>query len=538
MGLKKDFINWVAKEVYKARDPMRYVGNTEDEYSIPSPEVYGNQSDLYRRLAWVQIAVKTVAETAASQRPEVYKKLGEKKESVDNHDFEILMQSPNELQTGFEFLTMLYSFYKLTGNAYLWINGGEKSTPLEMIPIIPKDIRPVPGKNLGTLRGYVYTDMTGRDIPFEPWEICHIKTFNPKSVYIGLSPIESIYVDATTDLEMQKVKNKQYGKDGGRVPDYLLFKDPINDTDWEKLKKDHKKNSADSRTMLLRGVGDGVSYVQGVLSNKDMQELESRKFTQNEIFNLFAPGLVSVLSENATEANAKSGENTLAGKAIYPMLRAFGERITKDIMPRYGKEYVLEFEDPRIPDTQIELLEIAEYAKTHSIDEVRQKYYGDSPLLEYGGMLLAQITPQAPVYDTTTTDTQLPDPAKKKDTGLIDDLGKWRRKAVKRAEKGQSILCDFESEHIPVGVADMIKSALKVADCTGCINDLFNDIEQFVQKGDIPERSKKFTPNGANRAYAGDDSPLDQEDIDEAVKTWDKLMPEYKGLLDAKIEVK
>lgn len=537
MGLKENFIRAIAREVYKARGSAQYVSNSESEYDMPSPEVYSNQVDLYRKLSWIQIAVKIVAETASSQKPEVLKRKGEKKEQIDNHPFEMLIQSPNELQTGFEFLTMLYSFYKLTGNSYFWINGGEKSVPLEMIPIIPKDIQPVPGANLGTLRGYVYTDKDGKKHPFEPWEICHIKTFNPHSAYIGLSPIESIYIDANTDLEMQKVKNKQYGKDGGRVPDYLLFKDPINDTDWDKLKKDHRANSADNRTMLLRGVGDGVSYMQGVLSNRDMQELESRDFTKQEIFNLFAPGLVSVLSENATEANAKSGENTLASKAIYPMLRAFGERITKDIMRRYGNDLVLEFEDPRIPDTQIELQEIAEYAKTHTIDEVREKYYGDSPLPEYGGMLTAQISPRASVYEPAQRIDQPEEQEPAQNNDMIVDLRKWKRKAEKRANKGQTIYCDFESEYIPEGISHMVKAALKVADCAGCVNDLFSDIEQFVQKGDIPERSKKFTPSGANVQYKGDDSPITQDDIDQAVKTWDKLMPEYKGLLDASVEV-
>lgn len=32
------------------------------------------------------------------------------------------------------------------------------------------------------------------------------------------------------------------------------------------------------------------------------------------------------------------------------------------------------------------------------------------------------------------------------------------------------------------------------------------------------------------------DSEITQDDIDEAIKRWDKMMPDYKGLLDAKFE--
>ena len=32
------------------------------------------------------------------------------------------------------------------------------------------------------------------------------------------------------------------------------------------------------------------------------------------------------------------------------------------------------------------------------------------------------------------------------------------------------------------------------------------------------------------------DSEITQDDIDEAIKRWDKMMPDYKGLLNAKFE--
>ena len=46
---------------------------------------------------------------------------------------------------------------------------------------------------------------------------------------------------------------------------------------------------------------------------------------------------------------------------------------------------------------------------------------------------------------------------------------------------------------------------------------------------------KKFPPYNGDKPYEfnKDDWEITKEDIEKAFNTWDKLMPEYKGLLDA-----
>jgi len=50
---------------------------------------------------------------------------------------------------------------------------------------------------------------------------------------------------------------------------------------------------------------------------------------------------------------------------------------------------------------------------------------------------------------------------------------------------------------------------------------------------------QKFKPyEGDDRPdYLGDDFEITQEDIDRAIAEWDRLMPEYAGMLDAKVEI-
>lgn len=51
------------------------------------------------------------------------------------------------------------------------------------------------------------------------------------------------------------------------------------------------------------------------------------------------------------------------------------------------------------------------------------------------------------------------------------------------------------------------------------------------------EWHQRFEPNSTVHEYTPGKTELTQEDIDEALKEWDKRMPDYKGMLDADVEV-
>lgn len=67
--------------------------------------------------------------------------------------------------------------------------------------------------------------------------------------------------------------------------------------------------------------------------------------------------------------------------------------------------------------------------------------------------------------------------------------------------------------------------------------DLTGEAAQIVEDG--IDWHMKFEPyiGDDNPVYDADDWEITQEDIDRAIDVWDKLMPEYAGMLDATIEV-
>lgn len=444
-------------------------------YSIPDGSAQQTQINLYTQLDWISAAIEHVANIAAGAVFSVEQLVGEESKDIPNHPFEILLRAPNPLQTGMELWRDFYSWRLLTGNAYLYSNRASETAPPAELWVLPSNrVKPVPDGKM-YLRGYVFTADSGAPIALETWQVSHCKSFNPLTPFAGMSAVQSLAYVALGDIAQQKYNANLFGKDNAKVPGALAFSDFIGDTEWEKIKEDTRRDWGGSQRggpMFLRGVGSGgVNWVSMALTQKEMEFLESRKFTKEEIFTRLAPGLASIVDVTATEANATTGRATLIDLAVWPLLNQAAGRITADILPAYGDGLICEPDDIRVTNRVLELQEQSEYSKTHTIDEVRFEYYGDAKIGDNRGVLLpAQIAtfagalqqqalPSTSVSEagagagvsTSATDVSAEAQA---------EMKAWERFAIKRLGKGGR---DFEPRAIPVWDAARIRSALKMA---------------------------------------------------------------------------
>lgn len=453
-----------------------------ERWSQPDPSIYRNQADLFRKLSWVTSAVGIKADTASLVPLSVVEVKGEDEpQAIANHEFEILLSKPNPEDSRSELIYATSAFWDLNGNGHWWLNKEHKDAkPYEIWVIPPHMITPIPDGQM-YLKGYLYNPGNGAEIFLEPWEICHFRRFNPFSRFSGLSAIESIATTSAGDLGMQVWNTKFFAQNNARLPGILTFEQMIQDDQWRKIKDDTREASRNREIMMLRGTGaGGVKWLQNSISQKDMEFLAGRSFNKSEIFSVLAPGLESMTDPSATEANANAGERTFMAKAVWPMLVRMAEKITSAILPAYGENLRAEFDDIRISDRQLEMQEMSEYSKTHTILEIREKYYQDEPLGDKrDDLFIVQVNaqtgappPPAPVIvqppetepeaepkpETIPGEEPLEDAenVEADNSALKAELNKWKRKAVKKI--GQAV--PFESDVIPPDVSAAILSAL------------------------------------------------------------------------------
>lgn len=434
-----------------------------ERFQLPDPSIYGNQADLYKRLSWVAQAIDVVASSAAIVDFEVARIVpGREPKDIPNHPFEQLLNHPNALDSRFEFLYATVAMWKLNGNAYWWLNRSNPNIPPDELWFIPPHmIQPIPDGQ-SYIKGYYYYPGDGQELILDPSEIVHFRRFNPFSRFVGLSAVESIAMTAIGDLGMAAWNTRLFAENNARLPGILTFEQMIEDGTWKKIKDDTREASKKRELLMLRGVGQGgVQWIQNAVSQKEMEFLAGRQANKEEIFGVLAPGAYSMLSNNATEANSRTGRAALNELTIYPMLMMMSEKITTAILPSYGGRLLTgHFEDVRISDRQLELTEQIEFSKSHTLAEIREEFYGDEPLGdERDNLLLAQVgqssgaTPQ-PV---DTEPAQVDQPAMQSEAETIKNaLDKFERFSLRNV--GKSV--DFINADIPDEIKRKIKDEL------------------------------------------------------------------------------
>lgn len=471
-----------------------WLGETADAFrwNMPDPTIYATQADLYRLSPILGTAMDILSNDVGTSKFNVERMVGEETREIPNHEFEELLRNPNPADSGIEFIQATVDSYKLNGNHIWWLNRADRfSVPSEMWPIAYSAVMPVPDRNL-YIEYYEYYPGNGNVMRLETWEVVHFKTYNPDNRFIGLSPLESLIQTIRGDLAMRKTNTVNYAEYGGAPQSILAFKDFVGEPNWTNIKDEARTAARKNQMMMLRGVGDGVSWLQRGISNKDMDFVAGLKQNMTDVFNRMCPGLLAMLSESATEANALAARATYSEKTLWPMMEVIAQKITADILPAYGRKLIGHFTDPRVVDRKLQLEEQTAYERTHTLDETRRKYYKDDPIGDdRGDELVAQVGPisqpepsQPPQIITQVRNTQPPEIAPGSQQAdevavkAIEELQKWRRMALQGKSKSRT----FKTVVIPRATAENIRSKLGTLDDKEHINAVFDGAIKAIQR--------------------------------------------------------
>jgi len=483
----------------------RWMGETADATrgGMPDPFIYANQADLYRLSPILGTALDILADDVGLSKFNVKRMVGEEVRDIPNHDFELLMRNPNPLETGMEFLGSTTRGYKLNGNHVWWMNRADKyEQPAELWEIPFHMIAPVPDGRL-YISHYNYFPGNGKTpMPLPVWQIVHFKTYNPLNRFVGLSPIESLVDTITGDLGMRKTSRRTYTEYGGAPQSILAFKDWVPDEAWKDIKREKQQAAMRNEMMMLRGVGEGVSWMARAMSSKDMDFIAQLKANMTDIFNRMCPGLVAMLSENATEANALAARATYSEKTLWKTLEMIAQKVTGDILPVYGRKLMGVFDDPRVVDRKLELEEQNAFERTHTIEEIRQEYYQDDPIgderdklfvnqvnTQSGGIQKPPPPPRLPAPQPLlpSGDTQPAEEIALTDNGgedlqakaAVNALYKWRRQVVD-GRNGKAML--FTNADLPDMLVKSIKKKLPLLEKESAIKMFDTYIEGYKPK--------------------------------------------------------
>ncbi|MGJ3238864.1 MAG: phage portal protein [Anaerolineae bacterium] len=420
---------------------------------------------IYQHSPWVHVAVSRIAEAGALVPLHVLRLDGEQRVAIERHPLENLLDHPNPTMSRFELFEATLGYLELTGNAFWFLSGDGRGQPAQIWVLRPDrmTIIPHPQRHIA---GYVY-EVDGVQIPFDPIEIVHFKRWHPSSDHHGLSPIEAGRLAVESDRAMARWNQNTFGKDNGVPAGIVNINEFVSDDDYERLKREWRNSYGGSqrKTAFLRG--GAVTWQHIGLSHTDLDFLQGRIAHRDEILNLFGIP-VGLVSENATEANARVAERQFIERTLYPKLVRIAQKITQDILPFYGADLIAQFEDIRPTDTQARLDEIRTAQAVLTVNEIRQQYY-NLPSVTWGDALTGQIKALPAPLPEPTLPTKSP----------LDELAQWERFALNRLDHAPSR--PFRVDAVPDEIAFEISAGLHACPDADAIRTLFSAVRARLE---------------------------------------------------------
>jgi len=328
------------------------IANLSDftNYSWGIKEEFANEEleTLDSKHAHVHSSVNKIAQALASTPIALY----QDGDRVDSHPALDLIHDPAEHMTSTQFKSSITKHLLLAGDCFIEIvpekivygDGRTSIKPSQLIPIIPPSkIEIIPGKDR-FVDYYEYQSSSGDNIELDREEVAHLRFVSTSDKLYGLSPLQSMKKELAADEKAVSYNQKFF--ESSAAPGGILTSDqqmnPEAKNDMERRwNKAHRGVDNAHKVAVL---GRGVEWQSIGLSQQDMQFIESREMTKEDIRSLYGVPGTLLGEEDSTFASAKEASRHFYLNVIIPMANRIAESLTKYILDVYWPNSNLKYD--------------------------------------------------------------------------------------------------------------------------------------------------------------------------------------------------
>jgi len=361
------------------------LGSVFQRESINNSQAY---LETYSKSLYVYACVSKIAQKVGSIDWHLYQIINTKGEvkEIDNSPLLNLIYKPNPFQTKAEFWESIVIDKKLCGNAFIFKVRNNYGKVVELWRLSPDRVTII-SDSTSFIKGYEYRKDDGTTILFRPEDIIHDKYPSPLEQHLGLAPLQPAAVRVDTE-EFGSKYQRDFFLNNAR-PDGILHTEgrltPQQRTDIkESWARRHQGIGKSSKMALIEG---GMTYQQISISQREMDYIESMKFTRDDILVAFGvPKPIVAVTDDVNLANAETGMNIFLSETIKPEMSRIVEKINEElVIPDFGEQYFFDFVDPT-PNDEVFALDRQTrlvMANIMTINEAR-KENGLAPLKDGG----------------------------------------------------------------------------------------------------------------------------------------------------------
>lgn len=310
----------------------------------------------YSNNAIVYTAISKITQAAKAVDWVLYQKntRGQKTE-LESHPLLDLWHKPNPLQSQSSFIESVIGFKKIAGNSYIEANRPNPNRPpLELWPVRPDKMQIIPSKLGYPMAFRFYYGGQEKVWPVDQInlqsDILHLKDFAPIDDWYGLSPIQAalLNLDQYNHANRWNLALLQNEARPSGVLQMAVTKDnprgSLTDTQYQQLKSHLDERSGAwnaGRPMILQG---GLEWKQMSLSPKDMDFLQSKNTSANDILMVYGvPGELVGLGKT-TFTNYAEARLAFYEETVLPTLDDFRDGINNWLTPMFGDNLWLDYD--------------------------------------------------------------------------------------------------------------------------------------------------------------------------------------------------
>lgn len=354
-----------------------------------------NQSDMldqYGKSIYVFRSVKLIAEALSGIDYTLHRIINTKGDvqEVQMHPILDLMWRPNPFQTWPQFIKITETNKQLTGEAYWYKVRNNAGQVVELWNIRPDLMKPVVDKE--KYISHYELMVNGRIETFDLNDIVHLFDTNPVDNRTGLSALRA----AKSRVQVEESAN-EYQRNfflNNARPDALLSNpETWSDEQKAEMRRDWNEKfqgrGNNSKIAFLEG---GTQYQQVSTTQREMDFIESMKFTRDDILVAFGVPKGLIVADDVNRANAETAMYSFSVFTVDPEAKQIFEAVNEQLIkPEFGEEYYLQYASP-IPEKREQMITEIEKGvdKWLTRNEARQ-LLGYAPL-EGGDQLLTEFS--------------------------------------------------------------------------------------------------------------------------------------------------
>ncbi|MCK0174796.1 phage portal protein [Mycolicibacterium sp. F2034L] len=298
-------------------------------------------AELWRTQPAVRTVVSFLARNIAQLGLPLYRRDGDTDRTrMQDHPLAVMLRKPNPWTTRYRMINALVHDFAIYDNAY-WlkskVEGGDQ--PIGLVRIPPTLIKPA-GENWLTPDEFVITGSKGKKTVGAD-EVVYFRGYGLDED-AGVSPLESLRQILREEFVGSQMR-EQVMRNGARLSGYIQ-RPPKNESgDWSDKAKERFRQQWQAQyvgegpqaggTPILE---DGMSFHAASQTAKDLQYIEGRKLTREEVATAYhiPPPMVGIL-DHATFSNIREQHKMLYQDTLGPWLVMFEEEIELQLLPDF-----------------------------------------------------------------------------------------------------------------------------------------------------------------------------------------------------------